>query len=482
MDWPLLFALDRAASSPLFAQLANAVADGVRRGRLRPGEDLPGSRTLAKSLGVHRNTVVAAYRELESQGWVEVHARRTLVATRLPSTKRIQVSRALASRTGFSVDRVRIRRSLRCEVPFDLGGGLPDPRVVPRKLLARALGRVVRQPGSRTLEYGDPRGHPRLREQVATMLARTRGLTVQAQDILITRGSQMALALVARALLRPGDEVAVERLGYAPAWDAFEHAGATLRGIDVDDAGLVVEQLEGTSPRAVYLTPHHQYPTTVTLDASRRLHLLTWAAKERVAVIEDDYDSEYHYDAQPVHPLAAHDPRGVVVYIGTLSKVLAPGIRIGWVVAPPNLQAALLGLRTTLDGQGSLAFEAAVADLLEDREVQRHIWRTRRLYAERRDALCDALRRRLRGALEFSVPAGGLALWAAVTAGVSADQWAEQALERGVRVSPGRCFTLERRAAPNLRIGFARHTPDELCSAVEHLVSTCPASGSKTSR
>lgn len=303
------------------------------------------------------------------------------------------------------------------------------------------------------------------------MLAHTRGLAVAADDILITRGSQMALALIARALLQPGDQVAVERLGYAPAWDAFEHQGATLRGIDVDEGGIRVEQLDGTSPRAVYLTPHHQYPTTVTLDASRRLRLLSWAAKHRVAVIEDDYDNEYHYDAQPVHPLAAHDPRGVVVYIGTLSKVLAPGIRIGWVVAPPNLLDALLALRTTLDGQGGLAFEAAIGDLLEDKEVQRHIWRTRRLYAERRDALCDALKRRLGGALEFNVPAGGLALWTHVKPGVSADRWAARALDRGVRVGPGRSFTLEGRSAANLRIGFARHTPDELRTAVEHLAS-----------
>lgn len=478
MHWPLLITLDREASVPLFAQLASAVADGVRQGRLRPGCELPGSRTLAGSLGIHRNTVIAAYRELESQGWTEVQARRTVIATRLPSARRMRAPGTLARRTGFSVDPVRIRRCLRTEVPFDLGGGLPDPRLIPRALVARALGRVVRRPGGGTLDYGDPQGHPRLREQVATMLAHTRGLTVDAQDILITRGSQMALALVARALLRPGDEVAVERLGYAPAWDAFEHQGATLRGLDVDSAGMQIEQLEGTSPRAVYVTPHHQYPTTVTLDASRRLRLLEWAAKQRVAVLEDDYDNEYHYDAQPVPPLAAHDARGVVVYIGTLSKVLAPGIRIGWVVAPPNLRTALLALRSTLDGQGGLAFEAAIADLLEDREVQRHIWRTRRLYAERRDALCDALARRLGGALDFSTPAGGLALWTRVARGVSADGWAAAALDRGVRVGAGRNYTLEKRGVANLRLGFARHTPEELGTAVEQLARALPRRGS----
>ena len=472
MDWPLHVALDRDSSVALFTQLAGAVADGIRSGRLEPGDALPGSRTLALTLGIHRNTAVAAYRELEAQGWIEVAGQTTRVAARLPPGHGRGETTGLAARTGFSVRRVRSRRVERPEVAFDLGGGLPDPRLVPRRELARAVGRTLRNPHSRALEYGDPQGHPRLREQVARMLVHTRGLSITADDVLITRGSQMALALVAHALLQPGDAVAVEHLGYAPAWDAFEHAGGTLQSIDVDAHGLCVDALlEAPPPRAIYLTPHHQYPTTVTLDAGRRLRLLDWASRHRVALIEDDYDAEYHYDTQPVHPLAALDRSGVVIYIGTLSKVLAPGLRIGWVVAPPNLVEAMTRLRAAFDGQGGLPMEAAVAEMLEDREVQRHIWRTRRQYAERRDALAEALRVHLDGALRFETPPGGLALWARIEGRASADAWARRALERGVRVSPGRRYTVDGRASPHLRIGFARHDVEELEAAVERLAA-----------
>ena len=469
MDWPLLITFDRDSKVALFGQLASAVSDAIQQGRLPPGAPLPGTRTLASALSVHRNTVVAAYRELESQGWIETVGQRTCVAQRLPSRRASADDVSLARRTGFRVERVRSRRSEHPAAPFDLGGGLPDPRLAPGGLLARALGRVLRNPRSRTLEYGDPQGHPRLRAEVARMLAHTRGLPIDAGDVLITRGSQMALALVGRALLTPGDTVAVERWGYAPAWDAFEHAGATLKGVGVDGHGIDVDALQELAPRAVYVTPQHQYPTMVSLDASRRLRLLDWAARERVAIIEDDYDNEYHYDGQPLHPLAALDRRGSVIYIGTLSKVLAPGLRIGWVVAPPNLIDAMVRLRRAFDGQGGLPIEAAVAELLEDREVQRHIWRTRRLYAERRDAFAHALRERLGDVLRFDVPPGGLALWAKIEGGPPADAWAERALRRGVRVTTGRRYALGRRASQHLRLGFARHTPDELRQAVSIL-------------
>ena len=473
MDWPLLVSLDRDSPVALFTQLAGALADAIRSGRLGPGDPLPGSRTLALTLGVHRNTAVAAYRELEAQGWIEVSGQTTRVAVRLPPGHRRGEAPRLALRTGFAVRRASSRRLERPEVAFDLGGWLPDPRLAPRRELARAVGRTLRDPHSRALEYGDSQGHPRLREQIARMLVHTRGLAIEADDVLVTRGSQMALALVAQALIQPGDEVAVEQLGYAPAWDAFEHAGGSLRAVAVDARGLSVDPLiETAPPRAVYITPHHQYPTTVTLDAGRRLRLLDWASRHRVALIEDDYDAEYHYDTQPVHPLAALDRHGVVIYVGTLSKVLAPGLRIGWVVAPHNLIGAMTRLRAAFDGQGSLPMEAAVAEMLEDREVQRHIWRSRRQYAERRDALAETLRVHLGGALDFETPPGGLALWARVLGRVSADAWARRALERGVRVSPGSRYTLDGGVSPHLRIGFARHSAEELVEAVKRLAGS----------
>jgi hypothetical protein len=212
----------------------------------------------------------------------------------------------------------------------------------------------------------------------------------------------MALDVCARALLRPGDRVAVEALGYRPAWDALRLAGAVLVPIAVDRDGLDIAALaraHARAPlRALYTTPHHQYPTTVTMSAGRRLALAALAARARLIVLEDDYDHEFHYDGHPVAPLAAADPTGQVIYIGTLSKVLAPGLRLGFAIAPPPVIAAMARWRSAMDRQGDLAMEAAVAELIGDGELERHVRKMRVLYQARRDALVAALTRQLGGA------------------------------------------------------------------------------------
>ena len=471
VKWPLHVQLDPADTRPLFAQIAAAITDAIERGRLAPGTTLPGSRTLAVDLGVHRNTVIAAYRELVSQGWLYTkRGRGTCVVPEMPERRRFRPPRSrVGTRAAFRVPQVHSRRPHPQDARFSLDSGVPDPRLAPARLLARALGSTLRRNRTPELGYGDPCGHLALRREIATMLQRRRGMAVDTDDVMVTRGSQMALYLVAQCLLRPGDVVAVESLGYAPAWDAFSTAGARLRGIPVDEEGLNVRALmRGTPPRAVYLTPHHHYPTTVTLSAPRRLELLAWAKEHRVAILEDDYDNEYHYEGQPVAPLAARS-RESVVYVGTLSKVLAPGLRVGWVVAPANVREALAALRSTVDTQGAQVTEAALAQLLEDGELQRHIWRTKRRYQQRRDALVDALHHHLGSTLAFEVPRGGLALWARVAPDLDAEAWAERALARGVAVSPGGRYTLDKSPSAHLRIGFARHDPDELAQAVKLL-------------
>ncbi len=225
------------------------------------------------------------------------------------------------------------------------------------------------------LRYSDPEGHPALRVAIASMLAATRALPISADDVFVTRGSQMALSLAARALVRHGDVVAVERIGYRPAWEAFRAAGAVVVPVAVDEHGLDIDALATlharTPIRAVYLTPHHQYPTTVTLTASRRLKILALAARGRFAIVEDDYDHEFHYEGRPVLPLASADLARAVIYVGTLSKVLAPGLRLGYLVASPDVVRRIAALRSLLDIQGDFALEAAIASLIEEGEVQR---------------------------------------------------------------------------------------------------------------
>ena len=243
------------------------------------------------------------------------------------------------------------------------------------------------------------------------MLSVTRGLALDPASIMVTRGSQMALALLARALIRPGDAVAVENPGYRPAWEAFKLAGAEVLPVHVDEGGLDVRALRQLIARrrirAVYVTPHHQFPTTVTLSGPRRLELLDLAAHERFAVIEDDYDHEFHYSGKPVLPMASLDQAGVVAYVGTLSKVLAPGLRLGFVAAPPDLVEQLIAYRSFVDLQGDHVLECAIAQMLEDGLIQRHVRKMRRVYRARLGALAAALRQQLGHFLTFREPSGG---------------------------------------------------------------------------
>jgi GntR family transcriptional regulator/MocR family aminotransferase len=361
-----------------------------------------------------------------------------------------------------------------------LSGGVPDTRLIPNAMIARAYRRALCSSTSTgSLDYGDPRGTPRLRAAVAEMLRATRGISTHPANVMITRGSQMALDLIARALVRSGDAAAVEKIGYRPAWDALRAAGAELVPIGVDEKGLAVEELAsrarakgrpaGEPIRCIYTTPHHQYPTTVLLAPARRIALLELAARERLAIIEDDYDHEFHYEGRPVAPLASHDPAGSVVYVGTFSKILAPGLRLGFVVAAERVIEALSALRFVVDRQGDHVLENAVAELVEEGELQRHARKMRRVYKARRDALAASLEHQLKGVLKFQVPAGGMTLWASVDDRIPLEAWRARAREKGVMFSTGREFDIEGKARPFVRLAFAPYDESELGRAVQRM-------------
>ncbi len=473
--WQHPIAIDPDAALPVFLQIARAIAEDVRRGRLKRGDALPGSRTLAEELSVHRNTVLAAYRELSSEGWLETkRGGGTFISAELPETAPRAFAPRVASRDRLGFD-LAPGAFPHWELPTHprgtlvLASGVPDARLVPTAPLARAYRRALELSGPALLSYGDPRGALRLREALAAMLSHLRGLPADPASFLVTRGSQGAIDLVARALIKPGDVVAVEALGYRPAWSAFEAAGARLVPVPVDQHGMRVEQLATIKPRAVYATPHHQFPTMVTMSAGRRLTLLELARVHRFAIVEDDYDFEFHYDGRPVLPLASADRAGVVVHVGTLSKILAPGLRIGFVTAPAALLERLTSIRIVVDRQGDLAVEHAVAELLEDSEVQRHARRVKREYHARRDALVEAIHEKLGGVMTVDPPAGGMAVWAKIDPSIDLDAWVTRALAAGVAFLPARHFAFDGRARPFARLGFASLDPRELREAVRRM-------------
>jgi GntR family transcriptional regulator/MocR family aminotransferase len=476
---------------PLFLRIARGITDDVRRGRLRAGEPLPGSRALAESLGVNRNTVVAAYRELAAEGWIAARpGGGTFVADGVPETRPRALARAprpsaIADMPAFAMraeTATHVRPWSQPRGTLVMAGGVPDVRLVPAPLIARAYRRVL---ASRTaleaLAYGDPRGDARLRSAVAELVRTKRGVPAGADDVVITRGSQMGLDLIARGIVPEGGVVAVESIGYGPAWDAFARAGARVVPVPLDARGIDVDALAELTRRervhAVYVTPHHQYPTTVTLAPARRLALLALARRARMAIVEDDYDHELHYEGRPVLPLASADAHGSVVYIGTLSKVLAPGLRLGYVVAPAPVVARLARDRLVVDRQGDHVTERVAAELIEDGTIARHVRRARRIYAERRDLLLEELARAFGGRVEARPPNGGMALWARVhlRPGQVA-VWEKRALAAGVAFSAGERFAFDGEPIPFARFGFALLDDGELREAVKRLARAFPGS------
>ncbi|WP_347262956.1 PLP-dependent aminotransferase family protein [Nitrobacter sp.] len=449
---------------PVFMDIAYSIIGEIERGRLKPGDRLPGTRALASSLQVHRNTVDAAYQELTMQGWLVARpARGTFVADDLPAPEK-QEAPPLSRRSPIDPPRISA-----APPTLRVSDGAPDARLMPAAQLARSFRASLMTPafvggGG----YGDPRGAIRLRAALSDYLIAERGLTASANDILITRGSQMGLYLAAAALLDPGQAIAVEEPGYPLAWAAFRAAGARVLGVPVDSHGIDVDRLSALAERepelrAVYVTPHHQYPTTVTLGASRRLKLLDLARRKRLVLIEDDYDHEYRFEGRPVLPLAARADAERVVYLGSLSKLLAPAVRVGYAIAAPAILTRMADRREAIDRQGDVPLEQALAGLIEDGELRRHTRKARRIYGERRDRFAAAIRRELGDHVDFELPAGGLALWLRLRSGLDAESWAANAARAGLVVSPGVRFALDAARAPQaFRLGYASLTETEL--------------------
>jgi len=478
-EWvPTLF-LDPRSGEPIYLQIAQALMREIHRGRLGPGDPLPGYRTLAEQLGVSRNTVLAAYAELRTEGWLTAApGERSAVAAQRPA----HLPRGGAEATTPS--------SPPLGIGFDLGGepgaqppgarrgvlemasGLPDPRLVPNAVLARAYRRALSSP-RRGGAAEEPQGHRRLREALVRMLAGTRAVATSPERVLVARGSQMAIVLIAQALLAPGDAVAVEALGGHGAWEAVARAGARCLPVPVDGEGLRVEALElllAQGPlRAVLVTPQRQYPTLAVLSAARRARLLELAAAHRFAVLEVDQDSEFQFGGRPQAPLAALDRAGVVVHVGTLSKVFSPDLRLAFVSGPAPLIRRMVDARAALDRHGEQALEQAMAELMEDGELQRHLNRMVQAYRSRRDALCQALCSELGEDVAVEPPAGGVALWVRTRDGLDVDAWAARALEQGVAFRPGRVFAFDGRPVPALRMGFANYPEAELEEAARRM-------------
>ncbi|MET0231463.1 MAG: PLP-dependent aminotransferase family protein [Rhodanobacteraceae bacterium] len=482
--WELAVSLDPAREQPLFLQLASAIAADIRSGRLKPGEPLPGTRELADSLALNRNTVVAGYGELAAEGLVRTRiGGGTFIAE--AASKPPRVPDAANDEPTYALAPPIPTRTLPAALPpgmLLLSNGAPDVRLFPARALARAFRRAIEHRGRTLLTSSDPCGHARLRAELAPMLASTRGLVVTPENLMVTRSIEQGIDLVARTLIRAGDVVAVEAFGYPPAWSVLRLAGARLVPIPLDRDGLDVDALEALLARehirAVFTTPHHQFPTTSVMSSRRRERLAALALAHGFAIVEDDYDHEFHYAGKPVLPIAAGAGRANVVYIGSLANLLAPGVSSGFVVAPPRVFERLASLRAASDARGDAAVECAVAELFEDGELLRHVRRMRRIYGMRRDALVASLKRRLGSALDFRVPEGGMAIWARAEPSIDVDAWVAEGERVGVRFANARIYDVEQREPQFMRLGFSYHDEAELDEATRRMARALAATHS----
>jgi GntR family transcriptional regulator/MocR family aminotransferase len=459
-----VFQPDRADPTPLQEQIAGFFRRAIADGRLARGARLPSSRQLAEQLAVARNTVSLAYERLTAEGYVV--GRRgggTKVAHDLPDLTPSVPSQPVPPPPPAPVRLSQAAQAMMGErvgigvVDGPLQPGRPGLDAFPGRVWARLAGRFWRETPATAFGYGDPAGFADLRAAIARYLGAFRGLIVDPSALIVTSGAQQAIDLISRALLDPGDTAVLEEPCYPGLRGPMVATGASLITIPVDGDGLDVSAARAAAPdaRLVTVTPTHQFPLGVTLSLSRRRALVDWAMGDGPFILEDDYDGEFRYAGKPVPPLKALDGADRVLYVGTVSKALAPSLRIGFVAAPQRLVEPLVRLRGHFDRQPALDTQAVLARFLDEGHMAGHLRRMRTLYRERRDALADALEAALDPACVVERPETGINLVVSLDGGPDDRAVAEKAVALGIRPSPISGYFRGGRPRNGLLVGFA---------------------------
>ncbi|HEY1933198.1 MAG TPA: PLP-dependent aminotransferase family protein [Acetobacteraceae bacterium] len=461
--------LDRDAAGPLSQQIADRLRTAIAGGTLAPGARLPSARSLAGQLGVARGTVDAAYAMLAGEGTLEPRGPAGTI-----------VSKALSSRPTPPIQRpmpFAARPARAPEAPLPFRPGLPALDAFPRKLWSTLSVRAARSLGTADLAYPDPSGHRPLREQIAAYLGVSRGIACTADQVLVTGGYQGALALAIHVLLRPGDPVWIEDPGYHLARQALEAVGARLVPVRVDRDGMRVAAGITSAPRAklAVVTPTHQCPLGVGLALPRRLALLAWAADAGAWVLEDDYDSEFRYTGHRLPALKSLDRAGRVLYAGSFSKVLFPGLRLGYLVVPDELSEAFLRAARLLQHGQPVLPQRIVTAFMAEGHFARHLRRMRSLYAARRRAVADALLTVFGDRVSVELEAGGMHLLARFPAAADDGTQARRAAEAGLAPSALSPLAVGHDCGQGLLLGFTNVAEGEAEALVRRLAASIAA-------
>jgi GntR family transcriptional regulator/MocR family aminotransferase len=459
----------------LYSELRTAILDG----RLRPGSRLPATRDLAAAYRLSRATIVTAFEQLKSEGYVEgrsgsgtyvsevlpehlLDVRSPKPEKRLPH-RRIALSAYARRLQPFRGTAVRPMRAFRPNQPaLDL---------FPTDLWAQVAARRLRRVSTNLLAGGEALGYRPLREAVAAYLNSSRGVKCTAEQVLILSGAQEALDRTARILLNPGESVWMEEPGYPGAGVVFRALGAQIRRVPVDSEGLSVEigKKRWRAPRLVYVTPGHQFPLGVTMSLRRRLALLEWARRSGVLIFEDDYDSEYRYAGRPVPAMQGLDRSGVVIFAGSFTAVLFPALRLGYLVVPEEMVDIFAAAESVSTHHPPLLEQAVLCDFITEGHFARHIRRMREIYAERLQVLLESAKEKLSGALEISNVEAGLQTVGWLRPGLSGEKIANLTAARDVEVVPLSRYASGRPRREGLILGFAAVDPKELRRGVDEL-------------
>jgi GntR family transcriptional regulator/MocR family aminotransferase len=476
------FQLDRKSKKPLYLQLANQFIELIKDRKLVPDTKLPGSRVLSELLQVHRKTIVACYEELHLQGWVESVAKRgTFVHANLPELQQQEYlekeSKNQQKSIGFHFykDEMLARKSLEIKDGFMyLNDGISDVRLTPTNYIARIYRRICnRKTIHKEMSYGSIFGNEKLRKTLSDYLNKTRGLNTSKENILITRGSQMGIHLSAKLLLKKDNIIVVGETNYTSADTCFIQQKATLLRVKVDENGLVTKDIEVLCKhqkiKAVYVTSHHHHPTTVTLSAERRIHLLNLSKTYNFAIIEDDYDYDFNYQHSPILPLASHDTNGNVIYIGSVCKTVAPVFRIGYVVAPKEFVNEAANHRRFIDRQGDALLELTFEEFIKNGDLDRHIKKVMKVYKTRRDLFCQLLNEQFPTIFSFETPKGGMAVWLTLNKKYSWKTVAKLANKYSLEIGEWQRYDNANIGHNSIRMGFATYNETEIYELVNRM-------------
>jgi GntR family transcriptional regulator/MocR family aminotransferase len=480
-----LISVDRRARKPLHQQIYDSFRHRIIRRELRAGELVPSSRRLARELRVSRLPVLNAYAQLLAEGYFESRVGAgTFIATSLPAQH--QSLGAAAARIDRASRRISSRAAAmpRYERPVWAGSlgpfqiGQPDLHSFPMDIWSKLIARYSRRVQVKGLQYGDPMGLPELRETIAVYLRTARGVRCEADQIMIMSGSQQALDLTTRVIVDPGAAVWVEEPGYWLVHHVLRAAGCRSVPVPVDAEGLNVAAgiRLNRKARAAFVAPSHQYPLGVTMSATRRLQLLEWAQRADAWIVEDDYDSEYRYNSNPIASLQGMDPHDRVIYIGSFSKIMFPALRLGYVVIPSALVESFAAMRQSMDLCPSHIPQAVMLEFIREGHFARHIRRMRPIYAERRKVFAAELARAFDESAEIIGDEAGLhvALWLPKLR--DDQQLAVRAAKESLWLSPLSASYVGKSKRHGFVLGFGNTRANQIPTAVRQLRRLCAAS------